>query len=213
MQRAGVVQSFIHSFTSTINSTCNGRLYKTRSCNAMATRRTAVDSYVVATVAARSRHGIEACAMFQPAIHITTGRRQPSSRVRLSKLLTTSGVQLHLQHLNVTTAETDAATHGVLTFSCTSVASMQLSKTSTPMYHENETRTVQVKNFSPQMYKVSERLLSLLNCIFIMAALLYFCPVVSIFYLSIYLFSSPNLSGRRLDVYHTSTHGVALVRI
>ena len=36
------------------------------------------------------------------------------------------------------------------------------------------------------------------------------------FFLSIYLlpfFSSPNLSGRRLDVYHTSTHGVALVRI
>ena len=26
----------------------------------------------------------------------------------------------------------------------------------------------------------------------------------------LYLFSSPNLSGRRLDVYHTSTHGVAL---
>ena len=25
--------------------------------------------------------------------------------------------------------------------------------------------------------------------------------------------SSPNLSGRRLDVYHTSTHGVDLVRI
>jgi len=25
------------------------------------------------------------------------------------------------------------------------------------------------------------------------------------------LFFSPNLSGRRLDVYHTSTHGVALV--
>ena len=25
-----------------------------------------------------------------------------------------------------------------------------------------------------------------------------------------YLFSSPNLSRRRLDVYHTSTHGVAL---
>jgi len=31
---------------------------------------------------------------------------------------------------------------------------------------------------------------------------------------SIYLFySSPNLSGRRLDVYHTSTHRVALERI
>jgi len=41
---------------------------------------------------------------------------------------------------------------------------------------------------------------------------LYFCPVVSfsIFYL---LFSSPNLSRRRLDVYHTSTHCVAFVWI
>ena len=34
---------------------------------------------------------------------------------------------------------------------------------------------------------------------------------LSIFYIS--FFSSPNLSGHRLDVYHTSTHGVALVRI
>ena len=33
------------------------------------------------------------------------------------------------------------------------------------------------------------------------------------FYLASFFFSSPNLSGRRLDVYHTSTHGVALVRI
>jgi len=31
------------------------------------------------------------------------------------------------------------------------------------------------------------------------------------FFLS--FFPSPNLSGRRLDVYHTSTHGVALVQI
>jgi len=36
---------------------------------------------------------------------------------------------------------------------------------------------------------------------------LYFCPV-SFFLL---LFSSPNLSSRRMDVYHTSTHDVALV--
>ena len=28
-----------------------------------------------------------------------------------------------------------------------------------------------------------------------------------------FFFSLPNLSGRRVDVYHTSTHGVALVRI
>ena len=39
---------------------------------------------------------------------------------------------------------------------------------------------------------------------------LYFCPVVSFFYLLL-LFSSPNLNGHRLHVYHTSTHGVALV--
>ena len=37
---------------------------------------------------------------------------------------------------------------------------------------------------------------------------------LSIFYLlSSFFYSSPNLSGRRLDVYHTSTHGVDLVRI
>jgi len=30
---------------------------------------------------------------------------------------------------------------------------------------------------------------------------------------SFFFFSSPNLSGRGVDVYHTSTHGVALVRI
>ena len=41
--------------------------------------------------------------------------------------------------------------------------------------------------------------------------ILYFCPVVSSFLLS--CFSSPNLSRRRLDVYHTSTHGAVLVRI
>jgi len=40
---------------------------------------------------------------------------------------------------------------------------------------------------------------------------LYFAAVVCrpIFF----LFSSPILSGRRFDVYHTSTHDVALVRI
>ena len=38
---------------------------------------------------------------------------------------------------------------------------------------------------------------------------LYFCPVVTVFL----FYSSSNLSGRRLDVYHTSTHDVALVRI
>ena len=40
-----------------------------------------------------------------------------------------------------------------------------------------------------------------------------FLPCGFFLLLSFYLFSSPNLSGHRLDVYHTSTHGVALVRI
>ena len=49
--------------------------------------------------------------------------------------------------------------------------------------------------------------------VFFMAIIFLPCGFfLSIFYLSIF-FSSPNLSGHRLDVYHTSTHGVALVRI
>ena len=36
--------------------------------------------------------------------------------------------------------------------------------------------------------------------------------ILSFVLLSFFL-SSPNLSGRRLDVCHTSTHGVALVQI
>ena len=41
---------------------------------------------------------------------------------------------------------------------------------------------------------------------------LYFCPAVTSFFL-LSFFSSPNLSRRRLDVCHTSTPGVALIRI
>ena len=37
---------------------------------------------------------------------------------------------------------------------------------------------------------------------------LYFCPVVSFLLSSSSFFSSPNLIGRRLDVYYTLTHGV-----
>jgi len=35
----------------------------------------------------------------------------------------------------------------------------------------------------------------------------------ALWFLLLSFFSSPNLSRWRLDVYHTSTHGVALVRI
>jgi len=34
-----------------------------------------------------------------------------------------------------------------------------------------------------------------------------------VFFFFLSVFSSPNLSRRTLDAYHTSTHGVALVRI
>jgi len=36
---------------------------------------------------------------------------------------------------------------------------------------------------------------------------------IFILWFLLYLFSSPYLSGRRLDVYHTFTHGLALVQI
>ena len=50
---------------------------------------------------------------------------------------------------------------------------------------------------------------------YVIGGTLYFCPLVSFYLLSSSssFFSSPNLSGHRLDVYHTSTHGMALVRI
>jgi len=46
------------------------------------------------------------------------------------------------------------------------------------------------------------------------AIIFYLCGfyLLSFFFLHLLLFSLPNLSGRRLDVYHTSTRGVALVR-
>jgi len=57
------------------------------------------------------------------------------------------------------------------------------------------------------------------TCPIIMAALRSRCGhyiIFALWFLSFYLSifsSSLNLSGRRLDVYHTSTHDVALVRI
>jgi len=40
-----------------------------------------------------------------------------------------------------------------------------------------------------------------------------FLPCGFFYLLLIVFFSSPNLSGRRLDVYHTSMHGVAAVAL
>jgi len=53
--------------------------------------------------------------------------------------------------------------------------------------------------------------------LFVMAALRSRCGIIFLpcgfFLSSIFFYSSPNLGGRRLDVCHTWTHGVALVRI
>jgi len=58
-------------------------------------------------------------------------------------------------------------------------------------------------------------LLHIADSVVVMAALHSRCGhYIFVLFLSIfYLFSSPNLSGRRLDVYHTSTRGMALVQI
>jgi len=57
--------------------------------------------------------------------------------------------------------------------------------------------------------QVKETVCSVLDWLWRPIFVLWFLP--SIFLCS--FFSSPNLSGRKLDVYHTSTHGVALVQI
>jgi len=69
-------------------------------------------------------------------------------------------------------------------------------------YSEREREFIFAKNW-----------LNPLSCLwspYVIGQTIIFLP--SDFYLS-FFFSSPNLSRRRLDVYHTSTHGVALVRI
>ena len=63
---------------------------------------------------------------------------------------------------------------------------------------------------------VNETVILVASVCLIMAALLNGCGhyiFILWFLLLSFFFSSPNLSGRRVDVYHTSTHGVALVRI
>jgi len=60
--------------------------------------------------------------------------------------------------------------------------------------------------FHANNYKYSNKLLPHINQYF------YGHPLLACFFF-FFFFSSPNLSGRRLDVYHTSTHGVALVQI
>jgi len=53
--------------------------------------------------------------------------------------------------------------------------------------------------------------LVLLVLLLVLLVLVLFLFLLLSFFLS--FFTSPNLSRRTLDVYHTSTHGVALVRI
>ena len=56
---------------------------------------------------------------------------------------------------------------------------------------------------------------TVLSLTVVMAALRSRCGhyIFALWFLSSFFYSSPNLSRRRLDVCHTSTHGVALVQI
>jgi len=64
-------------------------------------------------------------------------------------------------------------------------------------------------------HTANRKTIMFLCCFIVFTFITLFCYFLMIFYffmvaLSFFL-SSPNLSGRRLDVCHTSTHGVALV--
>ena len=56
------------------------------------------------------------------------------------------------------------------------------------------------------------RPITLLWSTYVIAQTIIFLPC-DFYLLLLSFFSSPNLSGRRFNVYHTSTHGVALVQI
>ena len=56
-----------------------------------------------------------------------------------------------------------------------------------------------------------EFLLSIIELLFMVALCNRETIDIFILFLLLYFFSSPNLSSRRLDVYHTSAHGVVLV--
>jgi len=83
---------------------------------------------------------------------------------------------------------------------------------------------IQNRDTSEKVRQIALHIWNVCRCLVVFVALLWSPYVIGQtiiflpcdFYLSIFFFlffSSPNLGGRRLDVYHTSTHGVALVRI
>jgi len=89
---------------------------------------------------------------------------------------------------------------------------MQVSKQSAPPNESALAEVIEVALCIHILFAVAEVLLPnhthATTVLTIYGCLLYFCPVVCCIF-----FSLPNLSHHRLDVCHTSTHGVALVRI
>jgi len=74
----------------------------------------------------------------------------------------------------------------------------------------NSENCIKILGFYEVTHGVHSEVLLIMATLWIGQAII-FRPMVPFFF---FLFSSPNLSGRRLDVYHTSTYyGVALVRI
>ena len=71
---------------------------------------------------------------------------------------------------------------------------------------------VYTSSFGPEIHNVLNRTALFMAALCNRGAII-FLPCDFYLLLSSSFFSSPNLSGHRLDLYHTSTHGVALVRI
>jgi len=71
----------------------------------------------------------------------------------------------------------------------------------------------ELKGQPKEMAKVINSVFVLLWLPYVIGQAIIFLPCGFFLLSFFFFFSSHNLSGRRLDVYHTSTHGVALVRI
>jgi len=72
------------------------------------------------------------------------------------------------------------------------------------------TNNTKMPAFAKQIFDMQVTCPILLWPPYVIGADIVFLPC-DLYLLSFFFFSSPNLSGRRLDVYHTSTHGVTLV--
>jgi len=83
-------------------------------------------------------------------------------------------------------------------------------------YFDHTLSLAQIASASSRAFDTTQPssfILSFMAALYNRAGHIYFHPVVCTSFFFLFFLSSPNLSRRRLDVYHTCTHGVVLVRI